>query len=140
MRLILLGAPGAGRDAGRDPVQAARDPDHFHREHPPRSNPNRTETGLKAKAFMDQGNLVPTRSSSASSGTAWPSRIVQTGISSTVCPARSRRPRPWNAGIEIDCVISIEIDDAVIEQRMTGRRVCGSCGSSYHVTANPPKN
>ena len=44
-----------------------------------------------------------------------------------------------NAGIEIDCVISIEIDDAVIEQRMTGRRVCGSCGSSYHVTANPPK-
>ena len=44
-----------------------------------------------------------------------------------------------NAGIEIDCVISIEIDDAVIEQRMTGRRVCGSCGASYHIAAHPPK-
>ena len=38
-----------------------------------------------------------------------------------------------------DCVVSIEIADAVIEQRMTGRRVCTACGASYHVTANPPK-
>ena len=39
----------------------------------------------------------------------------------------------------IDNVVSIEIDDAVIEARMSGRRVCGRCGASYHVTANPPK-
>ena len=42
-------------------------------------------------------------------------------------------------GIEIDRVVSIEVDDAMIEARMTGRRVCGKCGASYHITANPPK-
>ena len=41
--------------------------------------------------------------------------------------------------VKIDKVVSIEIADAVIEERMTGRRVCASCGASYHVAANPPK-
>jgi adenylate kinase len=41
--------------------------------------------------------------------------------------------------IRIDHVVSIEIDDSVIEGRMTGRRVCAKCGASYHITANPPK-
>ena len=43
------------------------------------------------------------------------------------------------AGIHFDRVISIEIEDAVIEARMTGRRVCGNCGASYHIAAHPPK-
>ena len=43
------------------------------------------------------------------------------------------------AGIHFDRVISIEIEDPVIEARMTGRRVCGSCGASFHITAHPPK-
>ena len=43
------------------------------------------------------------------------------------------------AGIHFDRVVSIEIEDAVIEARMTGRRVCGSCGASFHLTAHPPK-
>ena len=42
-------------------------------------------------------------------------------------------------GVELDRVVSIEIADEVIEGRMTGRRVCGSCGASYHIVANPPK-
>ena len=42
-------------------------------------------------------------------------------------------------GVVIDHVVSIEVDDAEIEGRMTGRRVCGSCGASYHIVANPPK-
>ena len=44
-----------------------------------------------------------------------------------------------NMGIKIDHVVSIEVDDAVIEGRMTGRRVCPKCGASYHIVANPPK-
>ena len=43
------------------------------------------------------------------------------------------------AGIHFDAVVSIEIADDVIEARMTGRRVCGSCGASFHIVANPPK-
>ena len=42
-------------------------------------------------------------------------------------------------GVKIEHVVSIEVDDAVIEGRMTGRRVCPKCGSSYHIVANPPK-
>ena len=42
-------------------------------------------------------------------------------------------------GVQIDHVVSIELDDAVIEGRMTGRRVCTKCGASYHIVANPPK-
>ena len=42
-------------------------------------------------------------------------------------------------GVHIDHVVSIEVDDAVIEGRMTGRRVCPKCGASYHIVANPPK-
>ena len=94
MRLILLGAPGAGKGTQAEILSKRLgiptiSTGNILRE----AIRNRTETGLKAKAFMDQG-WFRTRSSSASSGTAWPSRIVQTGISSTVCPARSRRPRP----------------------------------------------
>ena len=44
-----------------------------------------------------------------------------------------------DAGVSFDHVVSIEIDDAVIEQRMTGRRVCSGCGASYHITAHPPR-
>jgi adenylate kinase len=44
-----------------------------------------------------------------------------------------------NMGVRIDYVVSIEVDDAVIEGRMTGRRVCTHCGASYHITANPTK-
>ena len=43
------------------------------------------------------------------------------------------------SGVHFDAVVSIEILDEVIESRMTGRRVCGSCGASYHITANPPR-
>lgn len=56
-------------------------------------------------------------------------------------PARSRRPRrSKRLKIHFDAVVSIEIADEVIEARMTGRRVCGSCGASFHIVANPPKH
>lgn len=95
MRLILLGAPGAGKGTQAEILSKRLgiptiSTGNILRE----AIRNRTETGLKAKAFMDQGKLVPDEVIMASSGTAWPSRIVQMGISSTVCPVRSRRPRP----------------------------------------------
>ena len=57
------------------------------------------------------------------------------GMPRTIPQAKALEER----GICMDAVVSIEIEDAVIEERMTGRRVCAACGSSYHVTANPPK-
>ena len=61
--------------------------------------------------------------------------FILDGVPRTLAQAEALEAR----GIHIDHVISIEIDDAVIEARMTGRRVCSSCGASYHIVANPPK-
>lgn len=141
MRLILLGAPGAGKGTQAEILSKRLgiptiSTGNILRE----AIRNRTETGLKAKAFMDQGKLVPdeviigiVRDRLAEPDCA--NGYILDGMPRTIPQAEAL----VNAGIEIDCVISIEIDDAVIEQRMTGRRVCGSCGASYHVTAHPPK-
>ena len=58
----------------------------------------------------------------------------------TACPAPLAQAEALEAkGVKIDHVVSIEVDDAEIEGRMTGRRVCAKCGASHHVVANPPK-
>ena len=61
--------------------------------------------------------------------------FILDGVPRTLPQAEALEAR----GLEIDHVVSIEIDDSVIEGRMTGRRVCGKCGASYHIVANPPK-
>ena len=61
--------------------------------------------------------------------------FILDGVPRTLAQAKALDARD----IHIDHVISIEIDDDVIEGRMTGRRVCSKCGASYHVVANPPK-
>ena len=101
---------------------------------------NGTELGKKAKQFMDEGALVPDELILGIIG----DRVAQSdcakgfildGVPRTLAQAEALEAK----GIRIDHVVSIEVDDSVIEGRMTGRRVCGKCGASYHVVANPPK-
>ena len=101
---------------------------------------NGTPTGLKAKEFMDNGKLVPddviigiVRERVAREDCA--NGYILDGVPRTIPQAQALE----DAGIHFDCVVSIEIADSVIEARMTGRRVCGSCGASFHIAANPPK-
>ena len=141
MKLILLGAPGAGKGTQAEIIS--------HKLHIPtistgnmlrEAMKNGTELGLKVKNFMDNGQLVP---DDVVIG------IVEERVARDDCKngyILDGRPRtiPQAAaleerGIHFDAVVSIEICDDVIEARMTGRRVCGSCGASYHVVANPPK-
>ena len=141
MRLILLGAPGAGKGTQAE-ILAAKlgiptiSTGNILRE----AIKNGTPTGLKAKSFMDKGMLVPDDVIIGIIG----ERLAQEdcakgcildGVPRTIPQAQAL----LDHGIEIDHVVSIEIDDAVIEQRMSGRRVCGKCGASYHIIANPPK-
>lgn len=141
MRLILLGAPGAGKGTQAE-IIAARlsiptiSTGNILRE----AIKNGTPTGLKAKSFMDKGMLVPddviigiVRERLAQPDCA--SGYILDGMPRTIPQAQALVEQ----GIEIDRVVSIEIADAVIEQRMSGRRVCGVCGASYHIVANPPK-
>ena len=142
MRLILLGAPGAGKGTQAERISEKLgiptiSTGNILRE----AIKNGTQTGLKAKAFMDQGLLVPDDViigivSERLEQEDCRGGYILDGMPRTIPQAQALE----DTGIRIDSVISIEIDDAVIEPRMTGRRVCSVCGSSYHISANPPKH
>lgn len=141
MKLILLGAPGAGKGTQAEIIAAKLNiptisTGNILRE----AIKNGTETGLKAKSFMDKGMLVPddviidiVRERLAEKDCV--NGYILDGVPRTIVQAQAL----LDQGVEIDRVVSIEIDDEVIEKRMTGRRVCSSCGASYHIVANPPK-
>lgn len=141
MKLILLGAPGAGKGTQAEIIASKLNiptisTGNILRE----AMKNGTAIGLEAKRYMDQGMLVPddviigiVRQRLEQDDCA--KGYILDGMPRTIPQAQALLEQ----GIEIDCVISIEIADEVIEKRMTGRRVCGTCGASYHIEANPPR-
>ena len=141
MNLILLGAPGAGKG-----TQAELLMEKLHIPGISTGNmlreamKNGTAVGEKAKYYMDNGLLVPDEviMDIVAERVAQPdckNGFILDGVPRTLTQAEALQER----GVQIDHVVSIEIDDSVIEGRMTGRRVCGSCGASYHIAANPSK-
>ena len=141
MNLILLGAPGAGKGTQAELLMKKLNipgisTGNMLRE----AMKNGTAVGEKAKYYMDNGLLVPDEviMDIIAERVAKPDcqgGFILDGVPRTLAQAEALLER----GVQIDHVVSIEIDDAVIEGRMTGRRVCGKCGASYHIVANPPK-
>lgn len=141
MNVILLGAPGAGKGTQAEIISAKLgiptiSTGNILRE----AVKNGTEIGLKAKAFMEAGQLVPDEVivGIVKERVAQPdcaNGYILDGMPRTIPQAEALVAQD----VKIDNVISIEIEDAVIEARMTGRRVCADCGASYHVVANPSK-
>ena len=141
MNLILLGAPGAGKGTQAELLMEklsipAISTCNMLRE----AIANGTELGKQVKTFMDGGMLVPDDLilSIVAERVAQPdcaNGFILDGVPRTLPQAEALKAK----GVRIDHVVSIEIDDSVIEGRMTGRRVCSKCGASYHVVANPPK-
>ena len=141
MNLILLGAPGAGKGTQAELLVKklsipAISTGNMLRE----AIANGTDLGKKAKEYMDEGNLVPDDLilgivAERVSRPDCARGFILDGVPRTLAQAEALEDR----GVKIDHVISIEVDDSEIESRMTGRRVCGKCGASYHITANPPK-
>ena len=140
MNLILLGAPGAGKGTQAEMlVQKLSIPAISTGNMLREAIANETDLGKKVKQYMDGGLLVPDELvlSLIAERTQEPDCIngfILDGVPRTLAQAEALDAK----GVRIDHVVSIEIDDAVIEGRMTGRRVCGKCGASYHITANPP--
>lgn len=141
MKLILLGAPGAGKG-----TQAAVISERYHIPQISTGNIIRaalksgTEMGLKAKSFIDEGKLVP---DDVVIGII-KDRLVEDdckdgfildGFPRTIPQAEALD----KMGIEIDKVIDIEVADDVIIDRMSGRRVCEKCGRPYHLVSLRPK-
>ena len=141
MKLILLGAPGAGKGTQADILKVKLNIPTISTGNILRAAvKNGTPTGLKAKEYMDAGKLVPDeviigiinerlQEPDCANG------FILDGVPRTIAQAEAME----KAGIVFDAVVSIEISDETIMERMSGRRVCESCGASYHLVAVPPK-
>lgn len=141
MNLILLGAPGAGKG-----TQAEVICEHLHIPAVSTGNmirealKNGTEMGLRAKSYMEEGKLVPDevvigiikdrlQQDDCKGG------FILDGFPRTIPQAEALD----KMGIVIDKVIDIEVPDEKIVERMSGRRVCESCGASYHLLYKKPE-
>ena len=141
MNLILLGAPGAGKG-----TQAEFICEKFKIPAVSTGNILRaavkdgTEMGLKAKSFMDAGALVPDeviigilKDRLAEPDCA--NGFILDGVPRTIAQAEAIE----RMGIRIDKVLELSVPDEVIEQRMSGRRVCEKCGATYHIQSKRSK-
>ena len=141
MNLILLGAPGAGKGTQAELlVEQLQVPSISTGNMLREAISNGTALGNLAKQYIDDGNLVPDDVilSIVADRVAKPdckNGFILDGVPRTLAQAEALDAK----GVTIDYVVSIEIDDAVIVGRMTGRRVCTKCGASYHIVANPTK-
>ncbi len=145
MRLILLGPPGAGKGtqakllAEKFNIQQISTGDILRQ-----AVKNKTEMGLKAKSYMDQGKLVPDNvvigiikdrldNPDCSAG------FILDGFPRTIQQAEALSQALKQMEMDIDHLIDIEIDFDNLIQRLTGRWTCRECGEGYHKMSNPPK-
>jgi adenylate kinase len=145
MNLILLGPPGAGKG-----TQAQRMVDRYHIPQISTGDILRTAVkestplGMKAKGFMDQGQLVPDevvigiveerlRTSDCHRG------LILDGFPRTTTQAEALQAILAKIGKSIDHVINIEVEPEELVRRLTGRRTCKNCGAMFHLLFQPPK-
>ena len=141
MKLILLGAPGAGKGTQAEIISKKLNIPTISTGNILRAAvKNGTPVGLKAKEYMDAGKLVPDEViigviTERLAEADCKGGFILDGVPRTIAQAEALEA----AGIQFDNVISLEVTDEEVEQRMTGRRTCLACGATYHVVANPPK-
>ena len=134
MNLILLGAPGAGKGTQAEIICAKLNIPSISSNILRAAVKEGTEMGLKAKSFMDAGALVPDeviigilKERLAQADCA--NGFILDGVPRTIAQAEAIE----TMGIRIDKVLELQVEDSVIVERMSGRRVCEKCGASYHI-------
>lgn len=145
MKIIMLGAPGAGKGTQAKMIADKYSIPHISTGDIFRANiKNGTDLGKKAKTFMDQGLLVPdelvvdlvvdrVKQSDCENG------YVLDGFPRTIPQAESLDTALNNINEKIDFAINVEVPDENIVNRMSGRRACVSCGATYHIVHIPTK-
>ena len=139
MKIIFLGAPGAGKGTQAEKVAA-------HLNIPTISTgaiiraalKEGTEMGVAAKAYIEAGKLVPDEVvigiiKERLANDDCKNGFILDGFPRTIAQAEALDAM----GIEIDLVLNIFVDDATIVERMSGRRVCAACGATFHTVFNP---
>ena len=141
MKLIFLGPPGAGKGTQASIISEKLSiPTISTGDMLRAAIKEGTEVGMKAKSFMDAGQLVPDdviigivaqrlEKPDCAKG------FILDGVPRTLPQAEALEA----AGVQFDKVVSLEVPDGAIVERMSGRRVCAKCGAPFHVVNHPPK-
>lgn len=144
MRLVLLGAPGAGKGTQAVILSEKLNIPHISTGDIFRNNiKNKTELGKKAEEYITKGLLVPDeitvdlmkdrlKEDDCKNG------FILDGFPRNIAQAEALDKYLNEMGIKLDCALNIHVDDEEIIERISGRRVCQNCGKSYHVKYNPP--
>ena len=141
MKLILLGAPGAGKGTQAEKICEKLNIPAISTGNILRAAvKDGTEMGLKAKSYMDAGQLVPDEVvigiiKDRLNDDDCKNGFILDGFPRTIPQAQAL----LDSGVDIDKVIDIEVPDETITKRMSGRRVCSKCGNSYHIEYKKPK-
>ncbi|RJP27882.1 MAG: adenylate kinase [Actinobacteria bacterium] len=145
MNLIMLGPPGAGKGTQAERISISYSVPHISTGDIFRENLRQgTALGLKAKEYMDRGELVPDalvidivkdrlENPDCRDG------FILDGFPRTVAQADALKGMLSEMGIYIDHVLNIQVPQDVVVKRLTARRTCGSCGSIYHLLYDPPR-
>ncbi|MFD0944123.1 adenylate kinase [Savagea faecisuis] len=145
MNIVLMGLPGAGKGTQADKIVEKYEIPHISTGDMFRAAISEgTELGVKAKSFMDKGALVPDEVTigivrERLSQSDCDRGFLLDGFPRTVPQAEALNELLKDLGKKIDHVINIAADKEELISRLTGRRICKVCGSSYHLTFNPPK-
>ncbi|MFW6114081.1 MAG: adenylate kinase [Actinomycetota bacterium] len=144
MNLVLLGPPGAGKGTQAERISELYDIPHISTGDIFRENLKQgTPLGLKAKEYMDKGELVPDglvidivedRLSRPDCGKGF----ILDGFPRTVAQADALEKILQEMGKPLDAVLNIQVPDQVVVDRLTARRTCSSCGAIFHLQNNPP--
>ena len=145
MRIILLGPPGSGKGTQASALEARESIPHIASGDLLRANVrDHTELGRRAKPYMDRGELVPDdlildmMAERLSEPDARQGYVLD-GFPRTVAQAEALAERLERLGAQLDAVVYLNVPEAEILRRLSGRRTCPSCNAIYHVDTMPPR-
>ncbi len=145
MNLMLFGAPGAGKGTqAKFLIEKYNIPQISTGDILRAAIVDKTDMGMEAKKFMDEGKLVPDSTiigiiKDRLAEADCKDGFILDGFPRTLAQAEALNELMKNMGISLDKVISLNVPDELIVGRITGRRVCAKCGASFHVEFNPSK-
>lgn len=144
VNLVLMGLPGAGKGTQAEKIVSKYNIPHISTGDMFRAAIKEgTELGMQAKSFMDQGALVPDEVTigivrERLSKPDCEKGFLLDGFPRTVAQAEALETMLADLDKKIDYVINIDVDQSILMERLTGRRICKDCGSTYHLVFNPP--
>ena len=145
MKIVMLGAPGAGKGTQAKMIAAKYQIPHISTGDIFRANiKNGTELGKKAKSYMDQGLLVPDELTvdlviDRLAQDDCKNGYILDGFPRTIPQAEALDAALAKLGEKMDYAIDLDVPDENIVSRMSGRRACTGCGATYHIVYNPSK-